>query len=133
MARERLEGLVSWRAARTLAATVHRATCRAAFQDDPDLRRDLRAAAAAVMTAIAEGYEQRTCTEFDQRLCAARSAAARLESLIYLAEDAGLLARDAATRLRARTSEIACLIEALQLAVMRYQRLQALPAPARVN
>jgi four helix bundle protein len=133
MSRDRLEGLVSWRSARTLAAAVYRGTGSAAFSADPHLRQELRAAAVAVMTAIAEGYEQRSCAEFDQRLGAARIAAARLESLIYVAEDAGLLAREAAARLRGRASDTACLIDALRLALIRYQRLQLLPAPSRVN
>lgn len=87
----------------------------------------------AVMTAIAEGYEQRTFGEFERRLVAACGSAARLESLICLAADLDLLTRETTLRLRVRTTETAHVIEALRQAVTRYQRLHALPAPARVN
>ena len=131
--RPRLDGLVSWRAARALAAAVHRATGDPPFHADPELRAVLRAAATDVMTAIAEGYEQRTCAEFDRRLAAALGATARLESQVCVAEDMGLLTRDASLRLRRRVAEAADLIHALRQAVTRYQRLQAMPSPARVN
>jgi four helix bundle protein len=133
MSRQRLDGLVSWHAARAMAAAVHRATAGASFQADPELRAALRAAATDVMTAIAEGYEQRTCTEFERRLAAAAGAAARLDSLICLAADVGLLARDAPPRLRRQVAEAAEVVEALRQVVTRYQRLQAMPAPVRVN
>lgn len=133
MSRQQFDSLLSWRAARTLAAAVHRATGSAPFQADPELRAELRAAAMAVMSAIAEGYEQRSCAEFERRLVAACTAAARLESLICLAGDMGCLSREVALRLRARASYTASQIEALRQAVTRYQRLHAMPAPARVN
>jgi four helix bundle protein len=133
MPRQSFDDLISWRAARALAAAVHRATAGAPFQADAELRAELRAAAMAVMTAVAEGYEQRTYLEFERKLVVACGAAARLESLICLAADMNCLNRDAALRLRARASYAASLIEALRQAVTRYQRLSALPAPARVN
>jgi len=133
MSRERLDGLVSWRAARALAGAVHRATAGALFEADPELRAALRAAATEVMTAIAEGYEQRTCGEFERRLAAAAGAAARLDSLICLAGDMGLLTRESPPRLRRRVTETAELVDALRQVVTRYQRLQAMPAPPRVN
>jgi four helix bundle protein len=131
--RQRLDGLVSWRAARALAAAVHRATGEVAFHVDPELRAGLRAAATDIMAAIAEGYEQRTCAEFDRRLAAALGATARLESQVCLAADLGLLTRDAELRLRRRATEVADLIDALRQAVTRYQRLQAMPSPSGVN
>jgi four helix bundle protein len=116
-----------------MAAAVHRATAGALFQADPELRAALRAAATDVMTAIAEGYGQHTCAEFERRLAAAAGAAARLDSLICLASDMGLLARDAPPRLRQRVAETAELVEALRQVVTHYQQLQAMPAPLRVN
>jgi four helix bundle protein len=133
MSRLRLDGLVSWRAARALAAAVHRATAATPFQADPELRTGLRTAATEVMTAIAEGYEQRTCAEFERRLAAAVGAAARLGSLICLAEDMGLLTHEATPRLRRRVEETSELLEALRQVVTRYQRLQAMPSSSRVN
>lgn len=124
---------MSWRAARAMAAAVHRATAGTSFQADPELRAALRAAATDVMTAIAESYEQRTCGEFERRLAAAAGAAARLDSLICLAGDMGLLTRDIPPRLRRRVAETAELVDALRQVVTRYQRLQAMPAPPRVN
>jgi four helix bundle protein len=133
MPRQRPDDLFSWRAARALAVAIHRATAGTPFRAEPELRAELRAAATAVMTAIAEGYEQQTCGEFERRLVAALGATARLESLICLAEDVSLLTRDAARRVRTRTTEAAGLIDALRQAIRRYQQLQCLPAPARLN
>ncbi len=133
MSRQQFDTLLSWKAARALAVAIHRATGGPPFQANPELRAELRAAAMAVMTAIAEGYDQRSCTEFERRLVAACGAAARLESLICLAGELGCLPRDAAIRLRARSSYAATLIDALRQAVTRYQRLNAMPAPPRVN
>jgi len=133
MPRQRPDDLLSWRAARALAVAVHRSTAGAPFQAEPELRAELRAAATAVMTTIAEGYEQKTCGEFERRLVTALGATARLESLICLAEDMRLLTRDGARRMRARVTETSGLIDTLQQAVQRYQQLQYLPAPARLN
>jgi four helix bundle protein len=133
MSRQRLDSLVSWRASRALAAAVHRATAGAPFNADMELRAGLRDAATAVMTAIAEGYEQRTCSQFECRLAAAVAATARLESLICLAEDMDLLTHEASNRLRRRVAETADVVGALRQVVSRYQRLQAMPHPPRVN
>jgi len=133
MSRQRPDDLLSWRAARTLAVAVHRSTAGAPFRAEPEFRAELRGAATAVMTAIAEGYEQKTCGEFERRLVAALGATARLDSLISVAEDVGLLRREGARRLRARVADTATLVDALRQAVQRYQQLQYLPAPARLN
>jgi len=133
MSRQRPDDLLSWRAARALAVAVHRSTAGAPFRADAELRAELRGAATAVMAAIAEGYEQTTCGDFERRLVAALGAAARLDSLISVAEEVGLLRREAARRLRGRVADTAALVDALRQAVQRYQQLQYLPAPARLN
>ena len=133
MPRQRLDDFVSWRAARALAAAVHRSTTDAAFERDPELRTELRAAATAIMTTIAQGCEQKTCGEFERCLVTALGATARLESLVFLAQDMRLLNREASERIRARATETSRLIDTLRQAVLRYQQLQAWPAPERVN
>lgn len=133
MPRQRLDDFVSWRAARALAAVVHRSTGEAAFERDPELRTELRSAATAIMTTVARGCEQKTCGEFERCLVAALAEAARLESLILLAADIRLFSREASDRMRARVTETSRLIDALRQAILRYQRLQSWPAPERVN
>jgi four helix bundle protein len=133
MPRQHLGDFVSWRAARALAAAVHRSTTDAAFERDPELRTELRAAATAIMTTIAQGCEQKTCGEFERCLVTALGATARLESLVFLAQDMRLLTRDASERMRARVTETSRLIDTLRQAILRYQQLQTWPAPERVN
>jgi len=133
MPRQRLDDFVSWRAARSLAAAVHRSTADAAFDRDPELRTELRTAATAVMTSVAQGCEQKTCGEFERCLATALGTTARLESLVFLAQDMRLLSRDASERIRARTTETSRLIDTLRDAIRRYQQLQTWPAPERVN
>ena len=133
MARQHLDDFTSWRAARALAVAVHRSTGEAAFERDPELRRELRAAATAVMTTVARGCEQKTCGEFERCLVAALGEAARLESLILLAHDMRLVSRAVSDRMCARVVETSRLIDTLRQAILRYQQLQSWPAPERVN
>ncbi|MBE3071446.1 MAG: four helix bundle protein, partial [Acidobacteria bacterium] len=108
-------------------------TSDAAFERDPELRTELRAAATAILTTIAQGCEQKTCGEFERCLATALGATARLESLIFLAQDMRLLTRDASERMRTRVTETSLLIDTLRQAILRYQQLQAWQAPERVN
>lgn len=133
MPRQHLDDFVSWRAARALAAAIYRSTSDAAFERDPELRTELRAAATAIMTTVAQGCEQNTCGEFERCLVMALGASARLESLIVLAQDMRLFSRQASDRMQARVTETSRLIETLRRAILRYQQLQSWPAPERVN
>lgn len=133
MRQRRLDELTTWSAARDLAVAVYQATRRRAFDADPELRAELRASATALVTLVAQGYEQRTCGAFEQCLTAALGAAARLESLSYVAEDIEGLSRSTAARLRRQIDATARLIDTLRGSVIRFGLLERTPVATRVN
>jgi four helix bundle protein len=120
----RIEEFGAWKAARELAAEVYRVTRDGLFTADATLRLETRDRAVSIMTNLASGYAQPSCPEFRERLNEAAGSAGELESLIYLAEDAGFLIQDSSDRLRRRVADVRRLIDHVRHAVMRYEGLE---------
>lgn len=92
---ERFEDLRVWQLARGLVQAIYTATTQdAAGHSNPNtlaLRNQLRRTAAAAMSLVAEGFERPTDGAFAHALDDARAVLTRVQSLLYVARDLGLL------------------------------------------
>jgi four helix bundle protein len=102
--------LVVWQKSIALASAAYRAT-RLLPPEDFGLGSELRRAAAAIATRIAEGSARRTTTQFVQSLHLARGSLSELETQAMIAIDQGYL--DSDTDLPSRITEVGRLIDAL--------------------
>jgi len=87
MTRKRFEELEAWQEARKLAKRVYTITRSAPFNDDWDLRRQLRKSSTSSMGNIAEGFDSGTNPEFIRFLFIARRSAGETQSHLYAALD----------------------------------------------
>lgn len=116
---ERFEDLVAWQKARILAADIYRISPSGDFARDFGLRDQIRRAAVSVMSNVAEGFERASRTEFHQFLVIAKASCAELRSQLYVALDAGYLAREAFSAMSAQTEELSRILGGLRAAVQR--------------
>jgi four helix bundle protein len=77
----------SWRAARKLTMTIYRVTEAADFEEDVDLRKQMRRTSAAMMSDVAELYEAPSRADSHRSLRNARSSVIRLQSHLAIAAD----------------------------------------------
>ena len=124
----RLHDFAAWRAARELAADVYRTTRGEAFATDATLRLEMRDRAATIMTSLAAAYEHHDCGGFRESLRTACGAAAELDSLLFLARDADLLAEAGAGSLHRKVAEVRRQVLSVERAALRYEGIVDLDA-----
>ena len=90
----RFEDLQAWQAARRLAALVQRLVRERSFRRDRNLSDQLRRAATSTVTNIAEGFGSGSHLEFQRFLRYAIRSAVEVQSCLYLAVDAAIIADD---------------------------------------
>jgi four helix bundle protein len=113
------EDLFAWQEARKLARAVYGATAAGPLSKDWGLRDQLRRASASVMANIAEGFERGRRSEFHQFLSIAKGSCAEVRSLLYVANDAGLLDQEVFDLLIAQALSVSRLVARLRSAVAR--------------
>ncbi len=107
---QRFEDIQAWSHARKLTGCIY-ATCRTStLAKDFGLRDQLQRAAVSVMSNVAEGFGRRSDKQFAHFLAIAHGSAAEVQSLLYVALDAGYLTGTAFEHLYALTNETAALI-----------------------
>ena len=82
-----LQEMKPWRAARRLTMTIYRVTEAPDFEEDVDLRRQMRRASAAMMSDVAELYEAPSRADSHRSVRNARSSVIRLQSHLAIAAD----------------------------------------------
>ena len=82
-----LADMKAWRAARRLTMTIYRVTEAADFEEDVDLRRQMRRVSAAMMSDVAELYEAPSRADSQRSVRNARSAVISLQSHLAIAAD----------------------------------------------
>ena len=87
----KFEDIQAWQEARTLSRQIYELTCVGAFSHDFGLRDQIRRAAVSSMTNIAEGFDCESKAEFGRFLGIARRSAVEVQSLLYVALDAGFI------------------------------------------
>lgn len=111
----RFEDLVAWQKARLLSSRVHTVTREKVFQDDYDLKRQIRRSAGSVMDNVAEGFGRGSRGEFVQFLGVARGSLTEVKSQLYRSLDNQYIARELFDELYAQCDEVGRLIDSLLL------------------
>jgi len=126
----RVEDEEAWKKARELTQTIYRISDEAGFDDDHNLRRQLRQAATSTMANIAEGFESGTDREFIRFLRIAKRSAAEVQSHLYVANDRGYLPTGAFEAAYAKCEETKRLIGGfIRYLGKRRKRLAPHPEP----
>lgn len=90
----RFEDIEAWKSARVLRKRLDDATRSRFFDEDRDLRRQIRKAAVSAMANIAEGFDGGTDLEFRRFLRIAKRSATEIQSHLYAALDSRHLGRE---------------------------------------
>jgi len=91
---KRFEDIQAWQEARMLTRQIYQLTASGPFAHDFGLRDQIRRAAVSAMTNIAEGFDCDSKVEFARFLGIARRSAVEVQSLLYVALDAGYINED---------------------------------------
>ena len=83
---KQFEDLDTWKDARVLNKKIYTITRRKIFNEDPDLRRQIRKASVSVLSNIAEGFE-RNNNFFINFLTIAKGSAGEVRSQLYCCLD----------------------------------------------
>ncbi len=89
----RFEDIVSWKEARELTRTVYAVTTRGQFSKDFGLRDQIQRAAVSSMSNIAEGFDGGSDKVFINFLNYAYRSGTEVQSLLYVALDAGYISK----------------------------------------
>ncbi len=87
----RFEEIQAWHTARKLTSLVYTMTNQAGFNQDFELRNQIRRAVISIMSNIAEGFESRTDVQFINYLGMARASAGEVRAQLYIASDQSCL------------------------------------------
>jgi len=107
---ERFEDIEAWKEARTLTKAVYQATRLPGFNQDIDLRQQMRRASVSIMANIAEGFDAASNREFIKFLGYALRSGTELQSHLYVALDQGYVDQRTFGSLRERTVLVKSLI-----------------------
>ncbi|HET7569904.1 MAG TPA: four helix bundle protein [Gammaproteobacteria bacterium] len=116
-AARRFEDLIAWQKARAFTRRIYEATGNGPFSKDYGLRDQIRRAVVSVMSNIAEGFDRGGRKEFHQFLVIAKASCAEVRSQLYVALDAGYLARKEFDSLCKQAEEVGRVVNGLRQAV----------------
>jgi four helix bundle protein len=119
---ERFEDIHAWQVARELVKSLDAATDACKFGPDIDLRSQLTAAGASVISNIAEGFGRGNDGDFIRFLDIARGSAAEVQSLLYVCVDIGYITEGDSEPLRRGAGDCTSLIAGLQAYLKRSRK-----------
>lgn len=90
----RFEEIKGWQEARDLTKQIYQITLRPPFNHDFGLSDQIRRASASIMANIAEGFDCESKVEQSRFLGYARRSAVEVQSLLYVAIDAGYIQQE---------------------------------------
>ena len=111
----RLEDLKAWQKARLLSRSIHQTTRDKVFQDDYDLKRQIRRSGGSVMDNIAEGFGRCNRGEFIQFLGIARGSLTEVKSQLYRSLDNQYVTQSSFDDLYTQADEVGRIIDSLLL------------------
>ena len=91
---KRFEDLHAWQEARKLTSSVYRQTSTGSFAKDYGLKDQIQRAAVSSMSNVAEGFDCESKPEFARFLGIARRSTVEVQSLLYVALDAGYVSEN---------------------------------------
>ena len=111
----RLEDLKAWQKARLLSSSIHQTTRDKVFQDDYDLKRQIRRSGGSVVDNIAEGFRRGNRGEFIQFLGIARGSLTEVKSQLYRSLDNQYVTQSSFDDLYTQADEVGRIIDSLLL------------------
>lgn len=111
---KRFEDIQGWQEARQLTRQIYKLSDAGLFARDFGLRDQIRRAAVSVMANIAEGFDCDSSREFVRFLGIARRSVVEVQSLLYVALDAGYIDETAFQTHYAQTVKTKSLIGGLK-------------------
>ncbi len=109
----RLEDLKAWQKARLLSSAIHQMTRDKTFQDDYDLKRQIRRSGGSVMDNVAEGFGRGNRGEFIQFLGIARGSLTEVKSQLYRSIDNQYVTQQCFDALYNQSDEVGRIIDSL--------------------
>ena len=103
---ERFDDFTPWQEARRLTNRLYEITAKPELEADTNLRDELRRAAVAAMTHLAEGVEAAGEKEFLRGLSQGKSAAGAVRSLVFVGVDRGYFDEKEAIELQGRSTAL---------------------------
>jgi len=122
---ESFRDLIAWQKAMVLATDVYRATDRFPREEMYGLTSQLRRAAVAVPSDIAEGKGRISKKEFIQMLARARGSACEVETQLEISKNLGFLQAEMFMSLAEQCSEVGRLVNGLIKSVQRSLRAES--------
>jgi four helix bundle protein len=116
---ERFEDRIAWQKARALAREVNLLTDSPAMARRYAFRDQIQRAPISVMSNIAEGFDRGSRGEFFHMLSIAKGSCAEVQSLLYVAVDAGYIEEATFERLTAQATETSRAVGGLRASVGR--------------
>ncbi|MFY7672218.1 four helix bundle protein [Tenacibaculum sp. MEBiC06402] len=107
------ENLDGWKKAREFNKLIYLATNSSSFDNDFDLKRQLRRASVSISSNIAEGFERNTDKEFIHFLYVAKASAGEVRSQLYLSHDLNYLSNESFSDLKFKIIEVSKIISGL--------------------
>ncbi|MFN6963701.1 MAG: four helix bundle protein [Pyrinomonadaceae bacterium] len=102
---ERFEDIESWKLAREIAGEIYAISSNGEFARDFALRDQIRRAAIAILSNIAEGFEREGNKEFINFLFVAKASCAEARSQLYIALDQNYIDREQFERIYGKLDE----------------------------
>ena len=118
----KLEQMEVWKRWCGLAVQVYKATKEGELERDWGLRDQIRRAAVAIPSNIAEGYERGTGPEFRRFMQIAKGSCGELRTQIYLAQALDYISKSTASGLTKECLEISQMLQGL---------IRQLPKPSK--
>ncbi len=109
----RLEDLKAWQKARLLSSAIHQTTRDKTYQDDYDLKRQIRRSGGSVMDNVAEGFGRGSRGEFVQFLGIARGSLIEVKSQLYRSLDNQYITQITFDTLYEQSDEVGRIIDSL--------------------
>ena len=109
----RFEDLKAWQKARSLSSEIHQMTRDKTFQDDFDLKRQIRRSGGSVMDNIAEGFGRGNRGEFVQFLGIARGSLTEVKSQLYRSLDNQYIPQSIFDELYSKADEVGRIVDSL--------------------
>ena len=110
---EKFEDIESWKIARETTRLIYQVSVKGDFSRDFALRDQIRRSSISIMSNIAEGFERGGDKEFLQFLSIAKGSCGEARSQLYIALDAGYVAKDEFDSIYNKLNETGRLISGL--------------------
>jgi four helix bundle protein len=113
------EDLLAWQKARELNKAIYQTTASKSFDQDWDLRNQLRRASVSVMSNIAEGFERLNPREFHHFLVIAKGSCGEVRCQLYAALDVNYISLVEFENLKTLANDTGRIINGLRASVAK--------------